>query len=156
MCNEYSTCWYLTDWDDLPNDEEAPGTNQEPRHDYDGPNEAFSAIKDLTQLIQAYVCATSGREKSFYGEFCTHKLPLVGGTTNLWAAESQINSIAKVCTILHCSYEEQLDLAAYMLTYEVYEWWQITRPFLVAKGSITYERFSKSILQAIHPKVFQI
>ncbi|CAN6686637.1 unnamed protein product [Malus baccata var. baccata] len=41
-------------------DEGTPGSGQE-------------AIEDLTQLIQAHVCATPGREKSLYGEFRTHK-----------------------------------------------------------------------------------
>ncbi|RXH96736.1 hypothetical protein DVH24_009578 [Malus domestica] len=82
--------------------------------------------------MQAHVRATPGREKSLYGEFRTHKPPSFD--------ESWINQIARIFTVLRCSSEEQVDLAAYMLTGEAYEWCHITRPLLVAWGPLTWDQ----------------
>ncbi|XP_050136103.1 7-deoxyloganetin glucosyltransferase-like [Malus sylvestris] len=73
--------------DDVP-DEGTSTSGQEASHDYDGPDGAFRAIEDLTQLMQAHVQAASSKEKPLYGEFCTHKLSSFDGSVDPWAAES--------------------------------------------------------------------
>ena len=140
--------------DDAP-DEGTPASGQEASHDYDGPDGAFRAIEDLTQLMQAHVRTASSKEKSLYGEFRTHKPPSFDGNADPWAAESWINQIAKIFTVLRCSSEEQVDLATYMLTGEAYEWWQITRPLLVAGGSLTWERFQTAFFEQYFPESFR-
>lgn len=99
--------------EDVPHD----GTfaiDQEASHDYDGPDGAFQAIEDLTQLTQAHVRATSSKEKSPYGEFRNHKSSSFDGSTELWVAKSWTNQIARVFTVMRCLPEDQVDLA-YML-----------------------------------------
>lgn len=127
--------------DDVPDDNVAPGIDQEASHNYGGPDGAFRAIEDLAQLMQAHICATSASGTSLNREFHTQKPPSFDGYTDLWAAKFWINQIARIFTVLHCSSNEQVDLAAYMLTGKAYEWWQITRPVLAVGGSITWERF---------------
>lgn len=90
MYDDDSTWCYSIIWEDVPNDD-AFSTDQKAGHDYNGPDGAFQTIEDLTQLMQGHVHATSTREKSLYGEFCTHKLPSFDGSTNPWAAKSLIN-----------------------------------------------------------------
>ncbi|KAM2131685.1 hypothetical protein ACFX1Q_013160 [Malus domestica] len=140
---------------DHVSDEGPSGSGQEASYDYDGPDGAFRAIEDLTQLTQAHVRATPGREKSLYEEFCTHKPHSFDGSTDPWAAESCINQIARIFTVLICSSEEQVDLVAYMLTDEAYEWWQITRPLLVAGGPLTWERFQTAFFEQYFPESFR-
>lgn len=118
MYYDGSTWCYSVVQEDVPNDD-ALGTNQKARHDYDGPNGAFQTIEDLTQLMQGHVRATSTWEKSLYGEFRIHKLPSFDGSTNMWAAEYLINQIGRVFVVLRCLPNEQIDLVAYMLTSEV-------------------------------------
>ncbi|CAN6680818.1 unnamed protein product [Malus baccata var. baccata] len=117
--------------DDVP-DEGTPASGQEASHDYDGPDGAF----------RAHVCAASSREKSLYGEFCTHKLPFFDGSTD------------SIFTVLRCSSEEKVDLAMYMLTGEAYDWWQIIRPLLVARRHLTWWRFQTAFFEQYFPESF--
>lgn len=96
---------------DVPDDDVAPVTDQEAKHNYGTPDGAFQAIEDLAQLMQAHIHATSSNGKSLYREVRTHKPFSFDGTINLWAAESQINQIARIFTVLRCSSEEKVDLA---------------------------------------------
>ena len=42
-----------------------------------------------------------------------------------------------------------------MLTGEAYEWWQITRPLLVTRGSLTWERFQTAFFEQYFPESFR-
>ena len=76
--------------------EGTPTSGQKACHDYDGPDEAFRAIEDLTQFMQVHVRAASSKEKSLYGEFRTHKPHSFDGSADPWATKSWINQIARI------------------------------------------------------------
>lgn len=56
--------------------------------------------------MQAHVRETSARGKSLYGKFHIHKPPSFDGTTDPRAAESSINQIVRIFTVLRYSSEE--------------------------------------------------
>ncbi|CAN6725784.1 unnamed protein product [Malus baccata var. baccata] len=105
--------------------EGTPISVQEASHDYDGPDGAFQAIEDLTQLMQA--------------QFRTHKPSSFYDSANQWAAETWINQIAIIFTVLRL----------YMLTGEAYKWWQITRPLLLEAEFATVEQGTDTVVDYV-------